>query len=88
MSHIQGGRSSSHVEWPYYDDDIPRKHDYFHGDFKSHYMPIGPTDTFVLQLLDRHWSNDVFVGIIKIFNVNKFFHYLTLHVLYIYVIIF
>jgi hypothetical protein len=33
-------------------------------------MPTEPADTSVLQWQDRHRSDDVFIGIVSIFNFN------------------
>jgi hypothetical protein len=58
MPHTRGNKSSSHVEWLHYnndilgehDDDIHKEHNYFHGEFESQCMFIGSDDTFVIQL--------------------------------------
>jgi hypothetical protein len=86
MSHTQGDRSSTHVKHPHYDNDVPRQHDNDNrGEHESQYMPIGPVDTYVLRLQDRHRSKDVFVGIVRIFIFNLL-NILGLIYIYIYIL--
>ncbi|KAJ6979274.1 hypothetical protein NC653_027432 [Populus alba x Populus x berolinensis] len=62
MPHTQDNRSSSLVEWRYYnngipgkhDNDIQKEHDDFHRKFESQYMFSKPNDTFVIRLQDTH----------------------------------
>jgi hypothetical protein len=50
-------------------------------------MPTEPADTSVLRLQDQHRSDDVFASTISIFCFNIFLIYLSLKVLYMYVLI-
>jgi hypothetical protein len=83
MSCTRGVRSFSHVKRPHYNndilgehgDEILKEHDYFYGEFGSQYMPIRLINTLILQLHHRHQSEYIFAGIVRIFNLNKFFHY-------------
>jgi hypothetical protein len=96
MSCTRGGGLSTHVECLHYndyileqhDDDIHGEHDYNHGEHDLEYMHSGPANIYVLQLQDKHRSEEVFAGIIRIFIFNIFLIYLKLKVLYIYVSIF
>jgi len=79
MPHTQGDRSFAHIEHPYLDDD-QGDHYYEYEELaydihvehehESPYMPTEPADTSVLQWQDRHRSDDVFIGIVSIFNFN------------------
>jgi len=83
MSHTQDGRSFCHVKRPHYNndilgehgDEILKEHDYFHGEFESQYMLIRLVNTLILQLHHIHQSEYIFTGIVRIFNLNKIFHY-------------
>jgi hypothetical protein len=76
----QGGRSSSHVEWLYYDNDIPKEHDddipeehgneilrehvnKIPGELMSQNMASRPTNTFSLRLQNKHWSENISLGL-------------------------
>ena len=54
MSCKQDNKSSSHGEKTHYKANIPREHDYFHGEFESQYMPIDP-----LTLLSYGYRIDI-----------------------------
>jgi hypothetical protein len=89
MSRTRGDKSSSYDGQTHYKVDIPREHNYFYGEFESRYMPIGLANTYVMWLQDKHRLDDFFFpGIVSVFRFNKYFNYITLKVLYIYVIIF
>jgi hypothetical protein len=89
MSCTRGGGSSTHVECLHYNDYILEQHDDdIHEEHDLEYMHSGPANIYVLQLQDKHRSEEVFAGIIRIFIFNIFLIYLKLKVLYIYVSIF
>ncbi|KAJ6949926.1 hypothetical protein NC651_003794 [Populus alba x Populus x berolinensis] len=55
-----GDKSVAYVEYPHYDNDIPRQHDndihreheYDHGEHESQYMPTRHANIFVPRLQD------------------------------------
>jgi len=59
-----------------HNDDIHEEHNYNHKEYASQYMPARFANTFVMRLQDRHRLEDIFPGIVRIFNFYIFFYLL------------
>jgi hypothetical protein len=73
--HLDSDQGEHYYEYEEHAYDIHVEHMYEHDEHKPQYMPTRPANTSILQLQDQHRSEDIFVGIVRIFNLNIFLIY-------------